>query len=255
MASISNASDEDALLRARIDDACHLCDVRSCPRFVGFLDERQQAVARAVLREKGVTDGVFFGGHTEAERTVLGLFPAFYEPDESLFPIRAVAFHYRTAVTLSHRDVLGALMSAGIRRDKVGDIVCTAGRAVVFADEELAPFLAETVQKIAGEGVRAEYPFEEPIAVQREFRLLKDTVASPRLDAVVHVALRTSREEAARRIAMGLVSRNHIPTTVVSETVCEGDILSIRGAGRFRVSRIGPPTKKGRLMLEIEQYL
>ncbi len=255
MASISNASDEDALLRARIDDACHLCDVRSCPRFVGFLDERQQAVARAVLREKGVADAVFYGGYPDAERTVLGVFPSFLPPDESVFPIRAVAFHYRATASLSHRDVLGALMSAGIRRDKVGDIVCTAGCAIVLADEELAPFLAESVTKIAGEGVRAEYPYESPIAVQREFRVLQDTVASPRLDAVVHVALRTSREEAARRIAAGLVSRNHLPTLSVSDTVCEGDILSVRGAGRFRVAQIGPPTKKGRLILKLEQYV
>lgn len=255
MASISNASDEDALLRARIDDACHLCDVRSCPRFVGFLDERQQAVARAVLREKGVTDAVFYGGYPDAERTILGVFPAFLPPEDALFPVRAVAFHFRPSATLSHRDVLGALMSAGIRRDKVGDIVCTAGRAVVMADEEMAPFLAEAVTKIAGEGVRAEYPYDTPVAVQREFRVIQNTVASPRLDAVVHVALGTSREEAARRITMGLVSRNHLPTTAVAETVCEGDILSVRGAGRFRVAQIGPTTKKGRLILKVEQFV
>ena len=69
MASISDASEEDALLRARIEDACHLCDVRSCPRFVGFLDEHRQAVARAVLREKGMQDFLFFGGYPDAERT------------------------------------------------------------------------------------------------------------------------------------------------------------------------------------------
>ena len=53
MAFTSDLSEEDALLRARIDDACQLCEWRSCPRFVGFLDEHRQAVARAVLREKG----------------------------------------------------------------------------------------------------------------------------------------------------------------------------------------------------------
>ncbi len=254
MASTSNVSDEDALLRARIEDACHLCDVRSCPRFVGFLDEHRQAVARALLREKGFRNGLFFGGYPDAERTVLGVFPDFLEPDESVFPIVPVAFRYRATAALTHRDVLGALLATGIRRDKVGDILCRNGCAVVLADEELAPFIAESVSKIGNEGVRAVCPYEGAIEVQREFRVLQDTVASPRLDAVLHVALRTSREEAARRIVAGAVACNHLPALSIAASVQEGDVLSVRGAGRFRVARIGPQTRKGRWMITLEQY-
>ncbi|MBP3435186.1 MAG: hypothetical protein J6K62_02515 [Clostridia bacterium] len=135
MACISDASEEDALLRARVEDACHLCTVRSCPRFVGFLDEHRQAVARAVLHEKGVSDALFFGGYPDAERVILGVFPSFIPPEEALFPVRAVAFRYRTVAALTHRDILGALLATGIRRDKLGDIVCTPGMAIVMADE------------------------------------------------------------------------------------------------------------------------
>lgn len=49
MASISNTASEDNLLRARVEDAVRLCEIRSCPRFVGFLDEHRQMVARARL--------------------------------------------------------------------------------------------------------------------------------------------------------------------------------------------------------------
>lgn len=255
MACTSNTPEEDALLRARVEDACQLCYERSCPRFVGFLDEHRQAVARAVLHEKGETNALFFGGYPEAERVLLGVFPSFFTPEPALFPVRAVAFNYRSVATVTHRDVLGALLATGIRRDKLGDIVCTPGRAVVLADEELAPFLAETVTKIGREGVRADYPFEGEIAVQRELREWQDTVPSPRLDAVLHVALRTSREEAARRIVAGTVSVNHLPELSVSAAVREGDVLSVRGAGRFRVAQIGPVTRKGRLVIRLEQYL
>ena len=73
MASISNPSEEDARLRARVADACHLCELRSYPRFVGFLDEHRQAVVRAVLHEKGCSQPLFFGGYEDAERVMLGL--------------------------------------------------------------------------------------------------------------------------------------------------------------------------------------
>lgn len=254
MASTSNAS-EDAWLRARIEDACHLCELRSCPRFVGFLDERRQAVARAVLHEKGDLRHLFFGGHETAERVFLGVFPDFMEPDPALFPLNAMRFLFRPSAALSHRDFLGTLLACGIKREVIGDIVCGDGNAVVFLSEDVAPFVAESVTKVGGEGVRVEFPYTGEVTVRREFRERTDTVASPRLDALVKVALGVSREEAARRIELGTVSLNHMPCLSVSETVKEGDTLSIRGGGRFVVDRIGPQTKKGRWMVTIRQYV
>lgn len=255
MASISNTSEEDARLRARIADACDLCERRSCPRFVGFLDEHRQAVARAVLRETGQTNVLFFGGYDGAERVMLGVFPDFMEADPALFPMTALRFRYRPQAALNHRDFLGTLLAAGIKRDVIGDIVCEAGFAVVFVAEEVAPFLAENIQKVGGEGVAVEYPYEGAVTVQREFRELTDTVASPRLDSMVKAATRLSREEAARRIEAGLVSLNHMPCLSVSAAVSAGDVLSVRGNGRFIVDAVGPQTKKGRFLVKLRQYI
>lgn len=255
MGCISNLSDEDVLLRARVEDACELCERRSCPRFVGFLDEHKQAVARAVLHEKGIDNFAFYGGYDGAERTVLGVFPSFLPIDVAQFPLAAIGFRYRLGAALSHRDFLGALLGTGIRREKLGDIVCGTGQTVVFVDEELAPFLADTVRKIGTEGVSIQYPFTESVAVTREVSEWRDTVASPRLDAVLKAALRCSREEAARRITAGLVACNHMPCEAVAHTVREGDVLSVRGAGRFIVAALGPPTKKGRLLITIQKLI
>ena len=255
MGFTSDLSEEDALLRARIDDACDLCEMRSCPRFVGFLDEHRQAVARAVLREKGTLSFLFYGGYEGAERTVLGVFPSFLPPDTELFPLKAIGFRYRRTAVLSHRDFLGALLATGIKRDKLGDIVCGEGLTVVFADEELSPFLAESVSKVGSEGVQAIFPYTDDVTVHREFCEYRDTVASPRLDAVIKAALRVSREEAARRIVAGSVSCNHMPCEAVAHSVKEGDVLSVRGEGRFLVAALGPLTKKGRLMITLHKYI
>ncbi len=254
MASTSNLSEEDAQLRARLADACQLCERRSCPRFVGFLDEHRQAVARAVLYEKGQSNALFFGGYEGAERVMVGIFPEFIPADPAAFPITALHFSYRAVAALTHRDFLGTLMAAGIKREVVGDIVCGVGEAVVFATEELAPYIAQTVRKVGGEGVTVQYPYTKPVTVTRTFRELQDTVASPRLDALVRVALRVSREEAARRIEAGLVSVNHIPCLSVSAAVREGDTLSVRGGGRFTVDAVGPKTKKDRWIVKLRHF-
>ena len=255
MAFTSDFSEEDALLRARIDDACQLCEWRSCPRFVGFLDEHRQAVARAVLREKGEQNFCFFGGYEGAERTFLGVFPSFITPQAETFPITAIGFSYRKTAALSHRDFLGTLLSFGLKREKIGDIVCTEGQTVVFVCEELADFVAESVTKVGGEGVKAQLPFSGTLSVQRRFEEWRDTVASPRLDSVLKVALRTSREEAARKIVAGLVSLNHMPCLSVSQEIRESDVLSVRGGGRFVVDKLGPQTKKGRLFINMKRFI
>ena len=256
MASTSNtAFSDDGLLKARIEDTVRLCERRSVPGFLGFLDEHQRAAAEGMLRPFRNVTTLFWGGHEEGERTILGVFPLGEDPDCARFPLTAMAFTFRREASLSHRDVLGSLLALGVRREGIGDILCGTGIAVAFVKDELVPFLTEQVDRIGGEGVRVLCPYEGELPEAHTFREIRDTVASPRLDAVLKVCIAASREEAARRIEAGLVSVNHRPCLSVSTEVKEGDILSLRGVGRFRVEQVGPTTRKGRMFLTIQQYI
>lgn len=255
MASTSDASLwDDSLLKARVEDAVRLSDRRGTPCFLGFLDERQRVAAEGMLRPFRDVPTLFWGGHPESERTLLGIFPTGSEPESSWFPLTAIGYTFRSGGLINHRDVLGSLLAGGIKREMIGDILCGDGLAVVFARDEVVPFLSEQVTKIGGEGVQVLCPFEGELPAAHTFVERRDTVASPRLDAVLRVCLATSREEAAKRIAAGLVSLNHRPCLSASAEVHEGDILSVRGAGRFRAAQVGPPTRKGRLFVTIQQY-
>lgn len=161
MASTSNTASEDALLRARVEDAVRLCEIRSCPRFVGFLDERQQTVARAVLHHCGGVSFLFWGGYEDAERTLLGVFPAYQEPEPACFPLLPLGFSYRRDAGLSHRDFLGTLLSLGVKRETVGDIVCGQGLTVAYVQADLASHFAASVEKVGGEGVKVLFPMKE----------------------------------------------------------------------------------------------
>ena len=255
MGFTSKDAGEDGLLFARLEDAVQLSEAHSCPRFVGFLDERQRAAAEARLKRRAGVSVRFFGGHEEAERTLCGVFPDFIEPEEALFPITALAIRYREGVSLTHRDFLGALLSCGVRREKIGDILCGDGLAVAFVDEEIAPFLCDQLSAVKAEGVRVTAGYDGELPAARQYRTIQDTVASPRLDAVVKACVGLSREAAAQTIAAGLVSLNHRVCQSASASVCAGDCLSIRGKGRYLVDAIGPPTKKGRLILSARKCL
>lgn len=248
-------SADDARLKAAVADALRLCERHHAPRFLGFFDERQRVLAEQVLRHERASRFLFYGGYTEAERTLLGFFPE--ETDESAsswFPVTALAFRYRTGVSLNHRDFLGALMNCGVKRDKLGDILCGDGLAVVFAEDTIARFLEGQITRIGNEGVTVLTGYQGDLPLSRSFSEIRDTVALPRLDAVVKVAAGLSREEAARRIEAGLVSVNHRPCLAVSSSVKEGDVLSVRGVGRFRLAALGPETRKGRLFITLQKY-
>ena len=47
---------------------------------------------------------------------------------------------------------------------------------------------------------------------------------------------------------------NFLPCETVSATVKSGDVLSVRGVGKFRISEIDGLTRKGRLVLKALKY-
>lgn len=259
MASISNKSgarlfDDDSLLRATVLDALRICEKRYSPRFLGFLDERQRLAVAAVLKSEKWSRFLFHGGYPEAERVLLGVFPDGEQLSESDFPITVLAFQYRRGVSLNHRDFLGTILSCGVKRETVGDILCSDGLTVAFLHSDAAQFIAGQIDKVGGEGVTLLPDYQGELPLNRNFFEIQNTVASPRLDAVVKIAAGISREEAARIIELGQVSVNHIPCTSVSRNINEMDILSVRGTGRFLIDKLGPVTRKGRLFITVKKY-
>ena len=240
-------SDDEKLLYSRLEDTLYLSNKRGCPCFLGFLDLREQALILRQLSRLHSVNWQFYGGYEDAERSMLAVFPDYYSADDLIYPFSAVAFRYRPSQHLTHRDFLGTLLSAGVRRDKVGDILCGEGLTVVFLSEEIVPYISQQVQKVGGEGITIQRDYDGELPVSHQFAEIKETVASPRLDAVVKVLIRVSREEAAQMIRTGLVSVDHLPIDNVSHMLTAPCTVSVRGYGRFLVDRFGPETKKGRL--------
>lgn len=251
---MASTSDTAEFLQARIEDTVELCERRYSPCFLGFLDEREQQTVREYLGNRQDICWRLYGGHEEAERCLLGVFPPYAEQEESAFPLVACGFRYRSEQPLTHRDFLGALLGAGLRRETIGDILCGEGLTVAFLRQEIVSFLRDQVTKIGREGVTIEMGYTGPLPAAHHFRPIQGTVASPRLDAVVKVLLGSSREQAAQLISGGQVELNHRPTEAVADTVTAPAVISIRGHGRYAVDTLGPRTKKGRLYLAARQY-
>lgn len=245
----STSKSDDHLLYSRVDDTIAKCDKHCAPCYLGFLDPREQAYIQQYLSRGTEPNCTFIGGYAEAERQLLCVYPDFYDFEDIQPPLTAVAFRYRSGVSLSHRDFLGTLLSLGIRRDTIGDILCGNGLTVAFLRDEVAPFVCEQIDRVGGEGVTPILNYDGDLPLRKEYKEIQDTVASARLDAIVKALARLSREKAADMIRLGDVSVNHLPVCSVSAVITAPCTISARGIGRFYVDTIGPPTKKGRLIL------
>lgn len=242
-------------LTDRAADAVRLCRLRNIPKFVGFLSPEQAAHLNRIFAADGVT---FFGGYESAERTLLGALPDYISEPEQAFPITLLCFEYPAGYTLSHRDVLGALMSQGIVRAGVGDILFSSGKAYVFVLSELADYLLQQITKIANVGVRPRVAQLEELAeitANVAKKELSFTVASTRLDAVLCGLLNTSRSSAEALLAEGRVFVNALPVQKATKKVLAGDSITVRGTGKFKILQLGTLTRKGRERVLAEKYL
>ena len=255
MKNFSHSSDEDKILLSRTLDSIRFCEAKNELRFLGFLDQRQRGVVDDFVQKQSVVPHLFWGGFDEAERTMVGFFPSFMEPDPLKFKIRRLDFQFRTEDKLSHRDFLGTLLSHGIKRETIGDILVADGKCCIFLSIDIAEFVASSLIKVGGVGVNHIREQDWHIPFAHNYLLLSDTIASPRLDCVVSALLNKSRAQTDFFVSIGKINVNYVAIYDTDFQVNPEDIISIRGFGRFKIDSIGPITKKGRLSFKAKKFL
>lgn len=240
------------LIKARVADLQKAVAAGSAPKFLGFLSAEEAEFVKNL--PKHGTEFSFFGGANFSERVFLCVHSAEFSVKPNAYPIDALTFSFRVGDTLTHRDFLGAIMSKGIKRETVGDILVEPGRAVVFVSRDVSKYVLEQLTQIGRIGVKTQKGFDEPLPVASQKVQLSSTVASLRLDCVIAALINVSREKSAKFISEGFVSVNSVITEKATKTVAVNDKISVRGYGKFTVISVDGVTKKGRTVLITEKY-
>lgn len=251
---VSAASREERRkLEAHWEDLAEQAYQGNRPRFTDFVPSEDWSIAKELAQSCGVTC-VAFGGTENALRTVIGFFPEFIPADHGIFPIVCVTIHFKGA-DLTHRDILGAIMHLNIQRDTVGDIVIGEKLAQVYVLESVAPVLERELLRIGKHPVQTELDTAPCIPIAQQFHPLEGTVASLRADAIVAFVTRLSREKAATLIRSGSVVCCHLEIESTSAPMEDGDVFSVRGYGKFRLSVSEGLTRKNRIHIIVYQYI
>lgn len=195
-----------------------------------------------------------FGGFEGAERQIacfgdkedLG-----YEPVLPVCCILVSPLMQKFADDLTHRDFLGSVLGLGIKRETIGDIVIKNNMGYIFCLETVSDFIVENLKKVRHTSVKCEKVTDTPEEVNHEGEERFIIVASLRLDVIIAEVYKLSRSECNNLFMAKKVFVNGKLTENNSHKIKAGDIISVRGFGRFNWLGSSGETKKGRLKANV----
>lgn len=249
--------DKQEFFLKRIRELANLSYQRDIVTFSDFLNLNEQNMVNSQnLRALGVTVQSF-GGYENAERQMVAFHPdALAFPWE--FPIDCLKIEARSgkfAESLSHRDYLGALLNLGVDRSVIGDILVRDTCAWFFCQKKMTDFFLENLCRVRHTDIltkKVESPQELP---SPQLETISGTCSSVRLDSLIALAFKASRSSMVTYIEDGLVFVNGRLVTSNGYEPKEGDIISVRGKGRFLFEGITHQTRKGRCGVRVSLYV
>ncbi len=226
---------------------------RYAPKLTDFLDPRQRFIVEAVIRQSGDLHIQAKGLFDEAERQRVMIAPSYYVPEIEDFQLKMMTIQYPSKfVQLKHPDVLGALLSLGMDRSKFGDIRVAENTVQFVIAAEVADYVRANLTSVGKIKVHVEEVTSDVyLHMEEEWVESSTTVSSMRLDVVLATILNISRQKSQSLVTAGRVKVNWTVREQVAFELQEGDILSVRGFGRFKVVMTEGRTKKDKIRLQI----
>ena len=247
---------ENSELLRRAEDLLRRCEKNGVLTATNFLTPAERFRLERWAKTQPGCRMVFSGGHPDCERTVGFFLPDYLE--EEWLPLDEHIRVFELSAPFGspgHRDYLGALLGMGIGRERLGDIWVKENTAVIFCLPGVEKHLL-SIDKVGHDTVRARsVSLGEVTPPERKVKQKSFSVQSLRLDAVAGGLFDLSRTEAARQVEAGTVSLNYEICDRCDAPIHEGDILSLRGKGKGRITGLGGTSRKGRQFVNGEIYL
>lgn len=241
----------------RIRELANISYQRDIVTFSDFLNlNEQNLISTLNFKELGVMTESF-GGYDHAERQMMAFHP-FAVAFSWEYPIDCLKIEPKAmkfSDVLSHRDYLGALLNLGVDRSTIGDILIRDQTAWLFCQRKLTSFFLENLTRVKHTVVLTSVVDRVEELPGPNLAPVTGTCSSIRLDSLIAIAFQASRNSMVPCIEGGLVFVNGKLITSNGYEPKEGDIISVRGKGRFLFDGITGQTKKGRIGVRLMRYV
>lgn len=155
---------------------------------------------------------------------------------------------------LHHKDFLGAIMSLGLKRETLGDIIVKNNIAYCVAINDIFNIIKDNLCQINTIPINISNisPSEIP---PLEFKEIICTVSSLRLDSIVSSIVNSSRNISTELIENGEVFINYNVEKSKNKIIAMTSIITIRKRGKFILEKNLGENKKGKVKILIRQYI
>ena len=249
---------DDKILLAQISDKIEICENKNKIEYTDFLDLAQIELVQNYIDKLKIENYMSYGGFDQAERKRFVIYPEKFNSTVVEKNLSAIVKIVRIQLPedlkgkYTHRDYLGAVIKLGVKREKVGD-----DGADIIVDKDISKFLMENLGSLTRFS-KSQITIEE-IENLRTVEVIKEErdiiVASLRMDNVISELARCSRNKALDIINMERVFVNFQCETKKTKQIKPGDMITIRGKGRFYIKELVGQTRSGRVIVKIEKFV
>lgn len=225
--------------------------------FTGFLGLSEQDIFWKMETELSFAAPKLWGGYEGADRVMV----RFGNPEElgyeeayEISYIHISPLQEKFSDDFSHRDFLGALMNLGLERSTLGDIRVGHREAYLYCLSTVAGFICDNLDQVRHTHVKCrlveevgEIPQEEPVRMEIQ-------VASERIDGVLAKVYNQSRSEVISFFQAGKVFVDGRLCENNSRMLKGGEVINLRGFGKFVYRGMQRETRKGKLSVSVEVY-
>lgn len=248
---------EEFMLQKRLIELSKTAYRRGIVTYSDFLNLNELNILHTTPKNEFDTKYETFGGYNDSERQMAAFLPdaLYYTHFYPIQILKIEPLQKKFTENLTHRDYLGAILNLGIERSKLGDILVMEDFAYLFVQESLADYICNDLTRIRHTSVRVTKEDPQSFAYVPKYKEITGTVASVRLDSLLSLAFGSSRSKLVNLIEGGKVFTNGKLMTTNSYQVKDGDIISVRGMGRFRYNGIQSQSRKGRYFISLYKYI
>lgn len=252
---------ENKLLIAKIEDKIEFCITKNKIVYTDFLNMAEKSVVQKHLKEIRMNNYIFYGVKEESDRSILVIYPE--KLDEELVKnnckniLEIIRIKLPKDIKYEHGDYLSGIMKLGVKREKFGDIIVNETGADIIILKEISEYLLINLKDLTRFKKSDIHIIDisELADSTTSFEDISIIVSSMRLDNLVSELARCSRTKATEVIEEARVFINSVNEFKLSKKIDMGDIITIRGKGKFRVDSIEKETKGGRIVLNIKKYV
>ena len=253
---------EDKILISKVLDKIKFCETRNKITNTNFLDAREQNIITNLLSSIKFVNYVRYGGFDNAERACFIFYPDKFEQEfvfkniDNILKVIHIKLPKELHNTYLHKNYLSGIIKLGIEREKIGDIIVQPDGAYLLACADIA----ETASNLLASLTRFSKATIEIITIDQlpTYKIKKEEIKiiipSMRLDSIVSELAHTSRSKAIDFLNSERVFVNYEIATKASKLLKTGDILTIRGKGKFELCSIVGNTKSGNTILLVNKY-